>query len=120
MFLQKETFQFPYQYIGVNPCHEVSWELRTHTTFAGPGASVEIGSQSSMVGKKRKAGVVRVTKDPTLSWIKTEIWNDEGEEISVRPKKERKLVNSSEDVEGPITRIPAELVHCILSFLPHR
>jgi len=77
-----------------------------------------------MVGVKRKAEVVvKVVEELTMKVIKTEVWSEVEEEEGwkVWMKKDVKQEEEEEVVEeGPITRLPVEVHHLILSMLPHK
>lgn len=51
-------------------------------------------------------------------WIKTELWEDKAREgVKVVVKEER---GEEEMEEGPITKMPPEIINVIFSWLPHK
>ena len=71
-----------------------------------------------MVKGKRKAyEVITLTPGgPTQKWIKTDLWEDKSR-VVVKEEMERE---GEKMVEGPITRLPPELLDAIFTRLPHR
>ena len=71
-----------------------------------------------MVKAKRKAyEVITLTPGgPTQKWIKTDLW-EEKSRVVVKEEVEKE---EEEMVEGPITRLPPELLDAIFTRLPHR
>ena len=71
-----------------------------------------------MVKGKRKAyEVITLTPGgPTQKWIKTDLW-EEKSRVVVKEEMDRE---EEKMVEGPITRLPPELLDAIFTRLPHR
>ena len=71
-----------------------------------------------MVKAKRKAyEVITLTPGgPTQKWIKTDLW-EEKSRVVVKEEMDRE---EEKMVEGPITRLPPELLDAIFTRLPHR
>ena len=71
-----------------------------------------------MVKAKRKAyEVITLTPGgPTQKWIRTDLW-EEKSRVVVKEEMERA---EEEMVEGPITKLPPELLDAIFTRLPHR
>ena len=71
-----------------------------------------------MVKAKRKAyEVITLTPGgPTQKWIRTDLW-EEKSRVVVKEEMDRE---EEEMVEGPITKLPSELLEAIFSRLPHR
>ena len=69
-----------------------------------------------MVKAKRKAyEVITLTPGgPTQKWIKTDLWEEKSRVVVKEEKAEEEMV------EGPITRLPPEILEAILTRLPHR
>ena len=70
-----------------------------------------------MVKGKRKAyEVITLTPGgPTQKWIKTDLWEEKS-----RVVVKEEMGREEETVEGPITRLPPELLDAIFTRLPHR
>ena len=72
-----------------------------------------------MVKAKRKAyEVITLTPGgPTQKCIKTDLWEEKSRVVV----KEEEMEKAEEEmVEGPITRLPPELLDAIFTRLPHR
>ena len=69
-----------------------------------------------MVKGKRKAyEVITLTPGgPTQKWIKTDLWEEKSRVVVKEEREEEEMV------EGPITRLPPELLEAIFTRLPHR
>ena len=71
-----------------------------------------------MVKGKRKAyEVITLTPGgPTQKWIRTDLW-EEKSRVMVKEEMEKA---EEKMVEGPITKLPPELLDAIFTRLPHR
>ena len=71
-----------------------------------------------VVMRKRKADEVVNLSADVEEWIKTELWEDKAREVvKVVVKEER---GEEEMEEGPITKMPPEIINVIFSWLPHK
>ena len=72
-----------------------------------------------VVMRKRKADEVVNLSADVEEWIKTELWEDKAREVvKVVVKEERGEEEEME--EGPITKMPPEIINVIFSWLPHK
>ena len=68
-------------------------------------------------GKRKVDEVVNLAVDgPTQKWIKTELWEERPREVVVKEEAEE----GEEMEEGPITKMPPEILNLIFSILPHK
>ena len=72
-----------------------------------------------MVKRKAYEVITLTPSGPTQKLIRTDLWRgwEEKSRVVVKEEMER---TEEEVVEGPITRLPPELLEAIFSHLPHR
>ena len=83
------------------------------------GGPVVIRPWSKMVMRKRKADEVVNLSADVEEWIKTELWEERVKLVEEVAKVEKKE-GEEEMEEGPITKMPPEILNVIFSILPHK